>query len=52
MQQDDLSGFISHIANKYETPEFNTSEDHIISKAENLLLQFGIQPKNTPQKKK
>lgn len=53
MQQNDLSDFISQIASKYEQPTFNTSnENHIISQAENLLLQFGIQSKSTQKKKK
>lgn len=51
--QNDLSDFISHIVNKYENNTFNASnEDHIISQAENLLVQFGYPPNNNSEKKK
>ena len=53
MQQNDLSDFISHIANKYEKPNFSTSnDDYIISRAEDLLNQFRFNSKNTVKKKK
>ena len=51
--QNDLSDFISHIVNKYENNTFNASnEDHIISQAENLLVQFGYPSNKNSEKKK